>query len=321
MAYRGSEEIVINGTRRATARTVLLAFALALTASNAVAQELEPGAYQNVPVGVNVFIAGYGYSTGNVLVDAALPIEGAKAQIHGLALGYLRTIDVFGRAGKFDVVLPLSTAHFEGVVAGEFRTRDPKGLADPRVRLSVNFLGSPALDLPDFVRYRQRTIVGASIQVAVPIGQYDGERLINLGANRWAIRPELGISQSYRRWVFEGGAGVWLFTDNDDYFGGSTLAQRSLYFVKGSAIYSFRRNLWASFSYGHATGGETELDGVFRNDLQKNDRIAATLATPAGRIGSLRFAYTSGLTTRLGADFDSVSISYQYSWGPKAARK
>ena len=81
MAYRGSEEIVINGTRRATARTVLLAFALALTASNAVAQELEPGAYQNVPVGVNVFIAGYGYSTGNVLVDAALPIEGAKAQI------------------------------------------------------------------------------------------------------------------------------------------------------------------------------------------------------------------------------------------------
>jgi hypothetical protein len=297
-------------------RTVTIALALLFTVSNAVAQELEPGAYQNAPIGVNVIIAGYGYSTGNVLVDAALPVEGAKAQIHGLAIGYLRTIDLFGRAGKFDVVIPLSSAHFEGVVAGEFRTRDPKGLADPRLRLSVNLLGSPALDLPEFVRYRQRTILGASLQVAVPLGQYDGERLINLGANRWAFRPELGISQAVGRWVFEGGAGVWLFTDNDDYFGASTLSQRPLVFAKASAIYSFRRNLWTSFSYGRATGGETELDGVFRNDIQQNDRIAATLALPAGRVGALRFVFTSGLTTRLGADFDSVSVTYQYSWGP-----
>ena len=317
MERRRGEEVAARMIRLTTATALVFA----LTMSSAAAQELEPGAYQNAPVGVNVFIAGYGYSTGNVLVDATLPVEGAKAQIHGVPIGYLRTIDLFGRAGKFDVIIPLSSAHFEGVVAGEFRTRDPKGLADPRVRLSVNFLGSPALDLPEFVRYRQRTILGASVQVTVPVGQYDGERLVNLGANRWAFRPELGISQAYGRWVFEGAAGVWLFTNNDDYFGGSTLSQRPLYFAKGSAIYSFRRNLWTSFSYGRATGGETELDGVFRNDLQTNDRIAATLALPAGRVGAIRFVFTSGLTTRLGADFDSISVTYQYSWGPKPGRK
>lgn len=302
---------------RTVARIVATALAVAsITSADAAAQELEPGAYQNVPIGVNVFIAGYGYSTGNVLFDATLPVEGATATIHSLAFGYLRTIDFFGRAGKFDVLVPVTSAHFEGFVAGEFRTRSPKGLADPRVRLSVNLLGSPALDLPEFARYRQRTILGASLQMTVPLGQYDEDRAINLSAHRWGFRPEVAVSQAYQHWIFEGAVGAWLFTENDDYFGGSTLAQRPLFFVKGSAIYSFRRGLWASVSYGRANGGETELDGVLRNDLQKNDRIGATLALPVRRASAIRFVYTTGLTTRLGADFDSVTVAYQYSWGP-----
>jgi hypothetical protein len=306
----------MRGFIRTTGRILAVGLAVAATAAAAAAQELEPGAYQNVPIGVNVVIAGYGYSTGNVLFDATLPVEGATATIHSVAFGYLRTIDIFGRAAKFDVLVPVTSAHFEGFVGGEFRTRSPKGLADPRVRLSVNLLGSPALDLPEFARYRQRTILGASLQLAVPAGQYDADRAVNLGAHRWGFRPEVAVSQAYARWIFEGSAGAWLFTENDDYFGGSTLAQRPLLFIKGNAIYTFRRSLWASVSYGLARGGETELDGARRNDLQRNDRIGATLSLPAGRASAIRFVFTSGLTTKLGADFDSISVSYQYNWGP-----
>lgn len=295
--------------------TIGLVLVLALGFSDAAAQELEPGAYQNAPIGVNVVIAGYGFSRGNVLFDSSLPIEGATAKLHGMLLGYVRTIDVFGRSGKFDVQMPVTWSHFEGFVEGEFRTRSPKGLADPRVRLSVNLLGSPALHLPAFAKYRQRTILGASLQMTIPVGQYDVDRAINLGSHRWGFRPEVAISQAYGRWIFEGAAGAWLFTQNDDYFGGSTLAQRPLYFGKGSAIYTFRRNVWASLSYGRATGGETELNGVIRNDLQTNDRVGATFALPAGRAGGVRFTYMSGLSTRLGADFDSIAVSYQYTWG------
>ena len=184
------------------------------------AQELEPGAYQNVPVGLNVVYAGYGFSQGNVLFDAALPIEGSDATVHTMALAYLRTVSVFGRSAKFDAQVPVSWARFEGVVSGEFRTRSPQGLTDPRVRLSVNVFGAPALDLPGFVKYRQRTIVGASFQVALPLGQYDRTRFINLGAHRWSFRPEIALSHTRGRWIFEASAGTWLFTDNDDYPGG-----------------------------------------------------------------------------------------------------
>lgn len=299
-------------------RTALsAAAALALLLSDALAQELEPGAYQNAPVGMNVVFAGYGFSKGNILLDAALPVEGANATVHGVALGYLRTLNLFGRSAKLDAQLPISWARFEGVVEGEFRTRSPRGLADPRVRLSVNLLGSPALDPPAFATYRQRTIFGASIQITLPLGQYDRTRVVNLGANRWAFRPELALSHAHGRWVVEVAAGVWLFTDNTDYFDERTLSQKPLLFAKANAICTFRRNLWTSVGYARATGGETRLNGRLRNDLQRTDRIGATLALPLARGSALKFVVTSGLTTRLGADFDSIGIVYQYSWAAR----
>ena len=308
----------MSSRRSALGLILTVALLLPLIGASAAAQELEPGAYQNAPTGTNVGFASYAFSTGNILLDTALPVEGAHARIHLIGLGYLRTLNVFGKSAKLDVQLPVSWGRFEGVVAGEFRVREPRGLADPRVRLSVNLLGAPALDLPSFVKYQPRTILGAAVQVVLPLGQYDAERLVNLGANRWSTRAELGLSHTLGRLTLEAAGGAWFFTDNDDYFDGSTLSQRPLTFIKGSAIYSFRRSLWASVSYGHAEGGETRLDGLLRNDLQRNDRVGVTLSLPVGRTGSVKFSYTSGLTTRLGADFDSFGIGYQYSWRTRA---
>src|SRR5262249_28985443 len=190
---------------------------VAVTCGIVNAQELEPGTYQNAPTQVNVGIAAYGYSSGNVLLDASLPVEGAKATVNVVALGYVRTLGILGRSAKIDAQLPLSWARFSGFVSGEFRTRSPQGLADPRVRLLVNFIGAPALSAPEFAKYRQRTIIGASLQTVMPLGQYDSTRYINLGSNRWSFRPELGMSHAHGRLTLEFTGGAWLFTHNGDY--------------------------------------------------------------------------------------------------------
>ena len=299
-------------------RSVLFALAglLAIGRHDLAAQELEPGAYQNAPVATNVVYGGYGLSKGTVLFDATLPIEDVEATVHAIALGYLRTLSVFGRSAKLDAQVPLSWARFVGTVEGELRTRTPRGLADPRVRMVVSLFGAPALARPEFARYRQQTIVGASLQVVLPLGQYDRSRFINLGANRWAFRPEVALSHAAGRWILEAAVGSWLFTDNDEYAGGS-LSQQPLYFAKGNAIYSFRRRLWASLSYGHATGGQTILNDSARQDLQRNNRLAAALSLPVARSSAVQVVFTTGVTTRLGADFDSIGVGYQYSWSAK----
>lgn len=285
------------------------------------AQELEPGTYQNAPTTVNVAVAAYGFSSGNVLFDASLPVEGAKATVNVVALGYVRTLGILGRSAKFDAQVPLSWATFTGSVAGELRTRSPRGMADPRVRLLINFIGAPALSPAEFAKYRQRTIVGVSLQAILPLGQYDPARYINLGSNRWSFRPELGASHARGRLTLEATGGGWFFTHNADYVGSTTQTQTPLYFAKAGAIWTFRRGVWLAANYGRATGGETRVDGVKTNEPQRNDRLAYTFVTPFFGAGSLRLTYTSGLSTRLGADFDSLGIGYQYSWFRKPSAK
>jgi Putative MetA-pathway of phenol degradation len=297
--------------------------AAALSAGSAHAQELEPRLYQNAPVGLNAFALGYGYSSGNILVDSSLPVEGASAKVHGIALGYVRSFGILGKSAKLDVVLPLSWGAFQGVVAGELRTREPSGLADPRFRLAVNLVGAPALSVRDFSHYRQKTIIAASFQVAAPLGQYDPDKLINLGANRWSFRPELGVSRAEGRWYVELALGAWLFSENADYFGGFSLTQDPLYFIKGDVIYNFKRGIWVALNYGFATGGVTRVEGESAATLQRNSRLGITLSFPLARAHSLKIVWTSGLATRLGADFDSLNVLYQYTWmgaGAGAAR-
>jgi hypothetical protein len=298
--------------------TPFLAITLFLAAHNAsTAQELEPGSYQNAPIGVNVAAASVLVSRGNVLTDASLPVQGAQAEVEVLGLAYVRTLGVLGRAAKFDAQVPVTWAHFSGVVAGEERTRTPRGLADPRFRLSVNLLGSPALTIPEFAKYRQRAVVGVSLQVVPPLGQYDEDRYVNLGSNRWSFRPEIGFSWGRGRLILEAAGGAWLFTHNENYVG-RTQTQSPLYFAKANAIVTFRRGIWGAVSYGRATGGRTRVAGVETNSLQTNDRLGTTWLIPITRWVAMRVAYTGGLSTRFGADFDSLAIGAQYTWFKRA---
>jgi hypothetical protein len=107
------------------------------------------------------------------------------------------------------------------------------------VRLSVNFYGAPALVLPEFKSYEQDLIVGASLQVSVPAGQYDDTKLVNIGTHRWFFKPELGVSKALGPWTLEFTAAAALFTDNNDFFNGNTRSQDPLYSFQGHAIYNF----------------------------------------------------------------------------------
>ncbi len=290
---------------------------LALAANQASAQELEPALYRNAPVGLNAIGVSYGHSGGNVLVDSALPLEDVEGSLDLVMLAYVRTLDFFGLSAKIDASIPYVWGGYEGLVDGEFRTRDLVGWGDPRFRFAVNLFGAPALDVKEFARYRQKTIVGAEIQVTAPAGKYEPDRFFNLGANRWAFRPEIGMSREWRRWYFELAGGGLFFTTNDDFFGGRTLQQNPFYSIKGHIIRGFRPGLWLAFNFGYGRGGEIKVDGEQSGNIQSNVRLGCTLAIPLRPGNALRVIYASGVRTRFGADFDALAVVYQYTWGGK----
>src|SRR5437762_5783646 len=79
-----------------------------LGAGAARAQDLEPRAYVDTPVGMNFLIASYAYSEGGVSTDASLPIQDAELTQNSFVLAYARSLNVFGKSGKIDLILPFS---------------------------------------------------------------------------------------------------------------------------------------------------------------------------------------------------------------------
>ncbi len=283
--------------------------------SPAAAQDLEPRAYANTPVGLNFLVAGYTYSTGDVVTDASFPLEDGKVDTHAAVFAYARSLDVFGQSGKIDVVIPYAWTSGSATFAGTPVSRSVDGFGDARARFSVNFYGAPALTREDFASYQQDLIIGASLQIGIPIGQYDGDRLLNIGTHRWSFKPEVGISKRWGPFTLELSAAGTLFTDNDDFFGGNLREQRAVYSFQGHAVYALPRGLWAALDFTYFGGGETSINGVVRTNLDGNTRVGATLAVPIDRRNSVKLYGSTGVSSRTGGSFDLVGVAWQVRFG------
>ena len=295
--------------------TLLAASALMGGASETHAQDIEPRAYSNAPVGVNFVIVGYAYTRGGVAFDPALPVKDPHLETSNAVLAYARVLDLWGKSGKFDVVAPYTGLSGTADFAGQPIQRDVNGLDDPRFRLSVNLYGAPALGLKEFRSYEQDLIVGASLAVTAPWGQYDDTKLINIGTNRWSFTPEVGVSKAVGRWTLEASAAATVYTDNKDFFGGNTRSQDPLYSLQGHVIYSFRSGVWASLDANYLTGGRTSVNGTLNTDLQQNWRVGGTLALPVNAHNSVKLYASSGVSARTGNNYDLLGIAWQYRWG------
>lgn len=279
------------------------------------AQDLEPRAYANAPVGMNFLLVGYQYSEGGLYFDPALPITDANAEVNMGLLGYVRSLNIGGKSAKTGVLLRYADLYADGYLDGEFRTRDDTGMADPAFYFTINLHGAPALSYKEFKDYQQDTIIGFTFKLTAPLGVYDEDKLLNIGTNRWAFKPEFGISQAVGRWIFEAAAAAVFYTDNDEFDNGKTRQQDPIYSMQGHVIYSFPRNIWAAVSATYYGGGRTTIDGVTKNDLQENWRTGFTVALPINRNHSLKIFGNSGVSTRTGTDYDSLGIAWQYRWG------
>lgn len=286
-----------------------------ISISDTYAQELEPRAYTNLPIGLNFVIAGYSYQTGGVLFDPTIPLENAKIKTHSSLFAYARSIKVGKISGKVDAIVPYAWLSGSADFMGERGYREVAGLADPRVRMSVIFIGGPALPLSGFKDYKQNFVMGASMQVYLPIGQYDPEKLVNLGANRFTFKPEIGMSKTIKQLILELALAGQFYTVNNNYYGGKTMSQAPIGSVQGHVNYNFRGGIWAALDGTFYWGGRSTIDGVKSNNLQENSRLGLTMAVPFGIHHSIKLNLSTGASTRTGTDFDAVTLVWQYRWG------
>lgn len=290
--------------------------AVLFMSSEVTAQELTPRAYWPLPKDTNAFVLSYQHSSGDIVTDPSLPLAGVDSVIDFLQVSYQRTLSLFGRSTNLQLNLPYSDGHTEGLIDGQFRTRDTAGIADARVRFSINLRGAPSMDGAAFqaLRKNPRTIVGASLLVQAPTGEYEPDKLINIGTNRWSVKPAIGVIWPLRpTWLLEAEVGAWFFGDNDEFLG-QTREQDPILSTEFHLVKRIRPGLWASLDANFYVGGRTVIDGVERSDLQRNSRFGATVVSPIKGKHALRGGLSTGVATESGGDYTMFNLSYLYAW-------
>jgi hypothetical protein len=306
----------MHGTHISRGYRFLLCLAVLGLAAAAFGQDLEPRAYSAAPAGTRFLVLALAYSTGNVLLDPSVPITDVDAKIGLLAPGYAETFRLFGRTASLAMTLPSASGKFNGQVGEEVdrRTVTRNGFGDLRMRFSVNLLGGRAMTLQEFARRKPATTLGMTLVISAPTGRYDPTRLINVGTNRWAFKPEVGLSHPIGKWVLDLSAALWFFTDNPNFYGGQRRSQDPLFSTQGHVSYSFRPGLWLAFDGTYYAGGRTTIDGVVKDDRQSNTRTGLTLAVPFAKAYSLKFSWSTGVVTRIGGKFTAFAVAFQYRW-------
>jgi hypothetical protein len=281
---------------------------------------MAPRAYVITPVNANAITTVWSYFKGGVDFNGAVPIAEATGTYSIPVVSYYHAFDFFGRSANVTAASAYGVGKFEGEVLGSEESIYRSGLLDFTARLSVNLYGGKAMRLPEFMKWNQKTLIGASIKVVAPTGQYDPARLVNWSINRWAFKPEVGVSRRRGQWILDGYAGVWLYSTNRQFGFGLPVpkpqVEAPIGSLEGHLSYDFKKlGLWASLDGNYWWGGQTTVDGI-PNPVTKqtSSRLGATASIPIARHQSIKISYSGGTYVRFGGDYHNLQLAWQYSW-------
>jgi Putative MetA-pathway of phenol degradation len=285
-------------------------------------QDLAPRAYVITPIHSNAVVMTYSFFSGNLDFQGAAPITDATANASVPIFTIFHSMSVFKRNASFTVGIPYGVGTFHGTVLGTETNVHRSGLFDSVYRFSMNLIGGPAMTAPQYMKWKQKNILGMSLRVVAPTGQYDSAKLINWGTNRWGFKPEVGYSRRMGHWIVDAYGGTWFYTKDPKFFsenqyipGVQVKTQAPVGSFEGHLSYDVRPRLWVSLDGNYWFGGKTSINGVENPATeQKNSRMGATVSVPMTKHQSMKFSYNNGAYVRYGGNFQNISVAWQYSW-------
>jgi hypothetical protein len=248
---------------------------------------------------------------------------GANVNAAMAIVGYLRAFPLFDRTTTAAIMVPVGRISGEVNVANTMVDETARGFGDPMLELCVNIIGPPAqINLVDAMRYEPGFSLDVIGDLAVPIGEYDSSRNLNLSQNRWYGRLgapivwQLGPWVPGRRTTLEFLPGVWFFGPNTNY-GGKTLKTDPIFQLDGHVTRDFTEHLWGALDGAWYIGGKSSIDGVEGEELN-NVALGFTLGYQINDNLSLTFGYKSTINdSDPGAlQMDGFMVSFVAGWHP-----
>ncbi len=280
------------------------------------AQFTDPRTYTNSPTGTNQIELLYGHARSNTSIDSSLIVGGAKFHLNQGVVTYTRYFGVLDHLAWVESSVPI--AELAGSISGTNINGSTVGMGDSSYQIGTLLKGGHALSVSEFEGYKPTTSVGVSLTFTAPTGKYDQGKLLNLGTARWSFKPEIGLSQPFGReqkWEIDAYANSYFFTDNTTYRGVEILKQRPLPGFEAHLSYSFSNAVWASADTRYSFRGDTLLDGVDQNNVQRNFIVGSEVNVSLNSRSTLIFVLAKAVVHHNGPSIGGFAVRYDYIWG------
>lgn len=215
--------------------------------------------------------------------------------------------ETVGRNGVFSVLwsfplgdryggVALSDGYATVKVNGPLGNVQTSGFTDPGITFHANIFGVPALTLEQFPSASPQTYMSVHLTVNAPLGSYDRNSTVNVGANRWSftpvfnldITPDQGVS-----WI-DLYAGARFSTDNNQFQGSNVLTQNPLLVFTAHYSHNIPWRMYVAIGLHYDNGGESFVNRVPQNDYANGFRPAVSISRPFRKIRlTLRYENTA----------------------------
>jgi hypothetical protein len=295
---------------------VLLTIAAVHQPDRVYAQFSDPRTYENAPAGTNQIELGYAFARGDASIDTSVIVTGAQLDLQQGLVDYTRYFGWFHRLAWVEAGVPV--ASLTGSISGTNVRRSTAGAGDSSYAFGMLLKGGPALNASQFADFKAGTTLGVSFTATAPTGSYDAGRVLNLGADRWSLKPEIGLSHPFGpdgKWVVDTYANVYFYTDNTSYHGVEILRQEPLPGLEGHISYSFNDKVWTSLDSRYSFRAATVVNGVNQDNPQQNFVLGTETNVSLTVRSSLVVAAGKSLVHRNGPSVTAISVRYDYTWG------
>jgi len=279
------------------------------------AQFTDARTYTQSPVGLNQLELDYSHAHSNASIDTPFVIAGANFELNQVTASYTHDFGVLGHLAWVELAVPF--ARLSGAIAGTNISGSTTGTGDISLEFAGLLKGGRAFSAAELESYQATTVVGLSLTITAPTGQYDADKLLNLGSNRWSFKPEIAVSYPFGRdekWELDGYLNVYFFTDNTAYKGVEILRQEALPGIEVHLSYSFTSSLWASLDTRYCARGVTWVDDANQDDAQESFTLGSELYWSPDSHSSLGLVFAKAVLHTNAPAYTGVTLKYVYSW-------
>lgn len=277
--------------------------------------------WMNLPIDTNLVYLYYNHVQSNTQLDTTLPVQGVNATMNMALVRYAYSFPVAGKTGGIQFLLPYSwaSANVDSSMAPlASREFSKNGAGDLTVVLAANLFGAPALTREAFAKATPQTLLTSAVFLTVPTGQYDRNKPVNFGGNRWMIKPQLAFNYPFGKSMLSVNGNVSFYTENGEYFqpdGHGKLQQAPLGTLEAHYSYSFNRALWAAVDMVYSNGGQTRINGIKQDNAQNTLKLGVSGSFNFTPTDAVAASFLKTVSTPAGAANVKVfSISYNHAW-------